>query len=110
ICIWMLLLVVKAIPQQSTENPDRRQTAEATNRRLVSALSAYKAQKYAAAQSELESLVKSATDSFEVNELLGLVYVAQDRKQQANHFLAKAVQLRPNVAEARTALPADLLP
>ena len=109
ICISMLLLVVQAIPQQSTENPDRRQTEEATNRRLVSALSAYKAQKYAAAQRELESLVKSAPDSFEVNELLGLVYVAQDKQQQANHFLAKAVQLRPNVAETRTALATNLL-
>ena len=109
ICISMLLWVVQAIPQQSTENPDRRRTEEATNRRLVSALSAYKAQNYAAAQRELESLVKSAPDSFEVNELLGLVYVAQDKKQQANHFLAKAVRLRPNVAETRTALAANLL-
>src|SRR5713101_817230 len=109
ICISMLLLVGQAIPQQSTENLDRRQTQEATNRQLVSALSAYKAQKYAAAQRELESLVKSAPDSFEVNELLGLVYVAQDKKQQADHFLAKAVQLRPNVAETRTALATNLL-
>src|SRR6267154_6689500 len=104
ICISMLLLVVQAIPQQSTENPDRRQTAEATNRRLVSALSAYKAQRYAAAHAELEPLAKSAPDSFEVNELLGLVYVAEGKQQRANPFLTKAVQLRPTVAEARTAL------
>src|SRR5258708_31474458 len=109
ICISMLLWVVQAIPQQSPENPDRRQTEEATNRRLVSALSAYKAQRYGAAQRELESLVKSAPGCFEVNELLGLVYVDQDKKQQANHFLAKAVQLRPNVAETRTALATNLL-
>src|SRR5260370_8944789 len=109
ICISMLLLVVQAIPQQSPENRDGRETEEATNRRLVSARSAYKAQRYAAAQRELESLVKSAPGSFEVNELLGLVYVAQDKKQQANHFLAKAVQLRPNVAETRTALATNLL-
>ncbi len=105
----MLLLVVQAIPQQSTENPDRRQTKEATNRRLVSALSAYQAQRYVAAQRELEPLVKSAPDSFEVNELLGLVYVAQDKKQQANHFLARAVRLRPNAAGTRTALATNLL-
>src|SRR6266567_4530828 len=109
ICISMLLLVVQAIPQQSTENPDRRQTKEATNRRLVSALSAYQAQRYVAAQRELEPLVKSAPDSFEVNELLGLVYVAQDKKQQANHFLARAVRLRPNAAGTRTALATNLL-
>src|SRR6266849_9897902 len=73
ICISMLLLVVQAIPQRSTENLDRKQTEEATNRRLVSALSAYKAQRYTAAQRELEALVKSAPESFELNELLGRV-------------------------------------
>src|SRR5260370_31422921 len=78
ICISMLLLVVQAIPQQSPENPDRRQTEEATNRRLVSALSPYKPQRHAAAQRELESLVKSAPGTFAVNEPLVLLLVAQD--------------------------------
>ena len=111
--ILTLLLIVPsltpAVSQQSTQHPDRQQAEDATNQRFHSALAAYKAQRYAVAQRELESLVKSAPNNFEVNELLGLVYVAQDKQQQANHFLAKAVQLRPNVAEGHTALATNLL-
>ncbi len=102
-------LTSPAVAQQSAQHSEREHRVEATNPRFLSALAAYKAQKYAAAQRELESLVKSVPDSFEVNELLGLVYIAQDKQQQANHFLAKAVRLRPNVPEARTALATNLL-
>ena len=102
-------LTPAAVSQQSDQHPDRQQTHGATNRRFLSALAAYKAQRYAAAQGELEPLAKSAPDNFQVNELLGLVYVAQGKQQQANHFLAKAVQLRPTAAEARTALATNLL-
>ena len=112
VCMWLLLFVVSpqaAIPQQSTENPDRQQVESGTNRRLLAALTAYKTQRYPAAQSDLELLVKSVPNSFEVNELLGLVYVAQGKQQEANRYLAKAVRLKPNVAEARTALATNLL-
>ena len=110
----MLLFIVQfltsaAVSQQSTQHPDGQQTEEATNRRFLSALAAYKAQRYAAAQGELEPLAKAAPDSFEVNELLGLVYLAQGKQEEANGFLVKAVRLRPNVAEARTALATNLL-
>jgi tetratricopeptide (TPR) repeat protein len=110
----MLLFIVQfltsaTVSQQSTQHPDRRQTEESTNRRVLSALAAYKAQRYAAAQGELEPLAKSAPDSFEVNELLGLVYVAQGKQEEANSFLVKALRLRPSVAEARTALATNLL-
>src|SRR6267154_5856016 len=97
-----------AIPQERTTNPQVRQIEDATNRRFLSALAAYKAEQYAAAQHELEPLVKSAPASFEVNELLGLVYVAQGKQSEANRFLAKAVQLKPSVAEAQTALATNL--
>lgn len=94
-----------AQPQAS----DRERTESETKREFLSALAAYKARQYAPAQRELEFLVKSAPSSFEVNELLGLVYVAQGKQNEANPFLAKAVQLRPTVAEARTALGTNLL-
>jgi len=98
-------------PASSREVPstDRRQTESAAKDQFLSALTAYKAQQYAAAQRELEPLVKSVPNSFEVNELLGLVYVAQDKQREANRFLAKAVQLNPTVAEARTRLATNLL-
>jgi len=110
----LLLLVLhslwlRAVPQESVQNPDRAKVESAIKQRFLSALAAYKAQRYAVAQAELELLVKSAANSFEVNELLGLVYVAQGEQQPANRFLAKAVQLKPRMAEARTALATNLL-
>jgi tetratricopeptide (TPR) repeat protein len=109
ICISTLFFVLQVTAQQSTQNPDRKQSDDATSRRFLTALAAYKAGRYAAAQHELEPLMKSAPDSFEVNELLGLIYVAQGTQQHANSFLMKAVRLRPSVAEARTALATNLL-
>src|SRR5262250_2522634 len=83
----MLLLFIPqqqssaTVPQQSTQNPAHQKIQSEANRRFLSALTAYKAQRYEAAQAELESLAKSAPNSFEVNELLGLVYVAQGKQQ-----------------------------
>jgi len=54
-------------------------------------------------------MVQVAPASFEVNELLGLVYVAQGDQANANQFLAKAVRLNPTLPEARTALATNLL-
>jgi tetratricopeptide (TPR) repeat protein len=95
--------------QQSTGATNHQQTDGGAKSRFLSALAAYKAQQYVAAQRELEPLVKSDPNSFEVNELLGLVYVAQHKQQEANPYLAKAVQLKPKVAEARTRLATNLL-
>ena len=111
---WLTLFVLQSlicaeVSQQSAPNPERRQAEDATKRRFLAALAAYKAEQYDVAQHELESLVKSAPANFEVNELLGLVYVAQGKQSDANRFLAKAVQLKPGVAEARTALATNLL-
>jgi tetratricopeptide (TPR) repeat protein len=109
ILMVLFALSVVAVPQERITNPQGRQTEDATNRRFLAALAAYKAQQYAAAQHELEPLVKSAPTSFEINELLGLVYVAQGKQSEANRYLANAVQLKPNVTEAQTALATNLL-
>jgi tetratricopeptide (TPR) repeat protein len=95
--------------EQSTHKPDRSQVETDTDPRFLSALRAYKARQYAAAQKQLEELVQTATTSFQVNELLGLVYVAQGEQVKANRFLTKAVRLNPNLTEARTALATNLL-
>ena len=114
ISILSLLLVVlhqgrAATPQPGTPTSDRQQTKNGSDPRFLSALRAYKAQQYAAAQKQLEPLVETAPDSFQINELLGLVYVAQGEQAKANRFLAKAVRLNPGVTEARTALATNLL-
>lgn len=98
-----------AVPPQGTTRTNRQQTESGIKSRFLSALAAYKAQDYALAQRQLEPLVNSAPNSFEINELLGLVYVAQSKQPEANPFLAKAVRLKPDVAEARTALATNFL-
>jgi tetratricopeptide (TPR) repeat protein len=70
------------------------------------AVSSYEAGKYAEAVGPLEKLVKEVPDTFEVQELLGLVYAAQAQDAKANEHLAKAVRLRPGSAEARSNLAA----
>lgn len=114
-CVFVLLFAVHhhpayaVNPQQTRHKTDRHETEGGTNQEFLSALRAYKAKQYAAAQKQLQPLVEKAPGSFEINELLGLVYVAQGNQSAANRFLAKAVQLKPSIAEARTALATNLL-
>jgi tetratricopeptide (TPR) repeat protein len=95
--------------QESTDKGSHAADAKAGARgQFLSALGAYHNQQYAAAQAQLEPLIRAAPDSFDANELLGLVYVGEGEPEKANRFLAKAVQLRPSVTEARTALATNL--
>jgi tetratricopeptide (TPR) repeat protein len=51
--------------------------------------------------------VQEAPETFEVQELLGLVYAAQSRDDKANMHLAKAVKLKPDSVAARSNLAAS---
>ena len=102
-------LAYAATPEQGTQKSDSQRIDSGSDQRFLSALRAYKAQQYAAAQKQLQALVQTAPGSFEINELLGLVYVAQGEQAKANRFLAEAVRLNPNLTEARTALATNLL-
>jgi tetratricopeptide (TPR) repeat protein len=95
--------------QQGTAHGSHAADSQAEARRQFrSALGAYHNQQYAAAEAQLEPLLRATPDSFDVNELLGLVYVGEGDPDKATRFLAKAVQLRPSVTEARTALATNL--
>ena len=96
-------------PKPGSPSVVRQQTENGMDPQFLSALRAYKAQEYAAAQKELEALVQKDAGNFEFNELLGLVYAAQGEQTKANRFLAKAVQIRPNLTEARTRLGTNFL-
>lgn len=114
VSILILLFVVPprahaATPQQRATKSDHPQTQSGADQRFLSALQAYKAGQYAAAQRQLLALVQTTPASFEINELLGLVYVAQGKPAQANPYLAKAVRLNANITSARTALATNLL-
>jgi tetratricopeptide (TPR) repeat protein len=73
------------------------------------AVAQYESGKYPEAATQLEKLVREVPESFEVQELLGLVYAAQSQNDKANEHLEKAVQLKPDSATARTNLGNNLL-
>ena len=77
-------------------------------RRFQLALAQYNAGHFAEASSQLESLLPSLPKSFEVQELLGLAYAAQSLDAKATPHLEIAVRLKPDSAEARTNLAANL--
>lgn len=72
------------------------------------AVGLYEAGKYPEAATQLEKLVREVPESFEVQELLGLVYSAQSQNARATQHLQKAVTLKPDSAPARTNLATNL--
>jgi tetratricopeptide (TPR) repeat protein len=54
------------------------------------------------AAAKLEKLVREVPESFEVHELLGLVYSGESQDAKASAHLEKAIRLKPDSAEART--------
>ena len=75
---------------------------EKLDRIYRSAISDYDAGRFAQAASELESVLPYATRSFEVHELLGMVYAALSKNPEAEDQLKLAVELNPGSAAART--------
>ena len=79
------------------------------DRAFQSATAHYETKKYAEAQKELEPLLARLPNSFEVNELMGLVYAAQGLDEKANRYLKAATRLGPNDAAAHTNLAVNLV-
>lgn len=79
------------------------------DRLFQAAISQYNSGHYAEAADQLEALVRQVPQSFDVHELLGMVYAAESQESKANDHLAKAVRLRPESAEARTNLATNLV-
>ena len=89
----------------SAEDPQRQKL----DREYQSAVSDYDAGRYAAAADQLEHLLPYAPNSFEIHELLGLVYASMSEDAKAQEHLKIAVQLKPDSAVARTNLGTSLL-
>jgi tetratricopeptide (TPR) repeat protein len=79
------------------------------NREFQKAVAEYDAGHLAEAAEELENLLHDVPDSFEVHELLGLVYAGESQDALANQHLEKAVRLKPDSAAARTNLATNLV-
>jgi tetratricopeptide (TPR) repeat protein len=77
-------------------------------RQFEFAVSQYNAGRFAEAAAQLESILPSLPKSFEVQELLGLTYAAQSLDAKATEHFEIAVHLKPDSAEARTNLAANL--
>src|SRR5277367_5807016 len=100
------LLVCLALSTQhalAQENPSQK-----LDQQFQSAVAQYHAGKFAAAATQLESILPQVQKSFEVHELLGLTYAAQSRSERAVEQLETATRLKPDSAAARTNLATAL--
>jgi tetratricopeptide (TPR) repeat protein len=102
ICACMLLAASSGDAQSS--GPDK-----SLDRDFQAALAQYDAGHFAEAAVQLEKLLPSVPESFEVHELLGLVYSAESQDVKASEHLEKAARLNPKSAAARTNLAANLV-
>jgi Flp pilus assembly protein TadD len=93
-------------PAQASQTP-AHQTHE-LDRQFQSAVAEYDAGRLPEAEAQLEALLPYAQKTFEVHELLGLVYAAQSQDAKAVEQLQIAVRLKPDSAAARTNLAASL--
>ena len=83
--------------------------AEAHDRKFQSALAHFNSGQYAAAQQELEALARALPHSFDVQELLGLVYSSEGQEEKATAPFQQAVRLRPESGPARNNLATNLV-
>ncbi len=103
--MWIAFLVPLAVIAAVGAVAQQKRDLE---RDFQAASAQYDSGRYAEAAAKLENLVREAPESFEVHELLGLVYSAQSQDARATQHLQKAVRLKPNSAPARTNLAANL--
>jgi len=103
--IWSAFLVLLVyVPLMAAGS----QLGSSLDRKFQSAVAQYESGRFAEAAAQLESLLHDVPGSFEVHELLGLVYAAQSQDAQARKHLETAVRLKPDSAAARTNLAANL--
>jgi tetratricopeptide (TPR) repeat protein len=105
--VWLAILSAGLLCNAAVraDNPSKEQL----DRQYQSAVANYEAGRFAEAANQLESLLPYAQKSFEVHELLGLVYASLSQHAKAEDQLKIAAQLNPNSAAARTNLGASLL-
>ena len=99
LCTSLVLTVIATAQDSQTEKWDRQ---------YQSAVAQYEAGKYAESAVQLEDLLPHAPNSFEIHELLGLVYASLSQDTKAIAHLETAVRLKPASVEARSNLAATL--
>ena len=94
---------------QSPAGQNQDSQAQRLDRAFKSAVANYDSGKYAEAAAQLEALLRELPESFEVHELLGMVYSAESQDAKATPHLEKAVHLKPDSAAAHSNLAANLV-
>jgi tetratricopeptide (TPR) repeat protein len=105
--VWagsMPVLVAQTNSETQTNNKD-----QALNREFQVAVAQYESGHLPEAAGQLEKLLHAAPESFEVHELLGMIYAAQSQDARASEHLETAVRLKPDSAAARTNLATVLV-
>jgi Flp pilus assembly protein TadD len=96
---WLLVVAVNGQDQHRQQ----------LDHEFQAAASEYDSGHFTEAAAKLEYLAREVPESFEVQELLGLIYSAESQNVKANDHFDKAVRLKPDSAEARTNLAANLV-
>lgn len=105
-CIWLCAIFWGALaPALGAEIGQKQQLQQ----KFQEAVELYDSNRLNEAAARLEGLVHQLPESFDVHELLGMVYSSQGREQEANEHLRKAARLKPNSAAARTNLATNLV-
>jgi tetratricopeptide (TPR) repeat protein len=103
VCIVLLYLAACLKAQEAPSGPNGR-----LDRQFQAAEAQYESGRLVEAAAALEALLRDVPESFEVHELLGLVYSAQSQDAKATPHLERAVRLKPDSAAARTNLATNL--
>ena len=103
-CFVLLLPACSADGQSAAPSATER-----LDRQFQAAVAQYESGRLPEAATALEALLREVPESFEVHELLGMVYAAQSQDAKASTHLEKAVRLKPGSASARMNLAINLV-
>ena len=104
--IWLCLTASCALSPALGAEIEQKQQLQ---RKFQEAVELYDSNHLSEAAARLEALVQQVPESFDVHELLGMVYSSQGKESEANGHFAKAARLNPNSAAARTNLATNLV-
>jgi tetratricopeptide (TPR) repeat protein len=100
--VYSLVVCASCAVSENSPNPK-------VDQEFQSAVAHYHAGQLPEAAAQLEQLLPQIPGSFEVHELLGLIYAAQSQDAKAVEQLQTAVHLKPDSAAAHTNLAAALV-
>jgi len=104
ILVWSPVLALAA---GQSQNPALNH--QQLDRKFQAASAEYESGHLPEAAAQLENLLRDVPESFEVHELLGLVYSEESQDALANQHLQTAVRLKPGSAAARTNLASNFI-